>query len=212
MTTQKPKNSKLTFKTAIGVFARFMFGFASMLLLSGFLAFTLHVARSEPPNPLPQADGIVVLTGKGGGRLSAGALLLQNHKAERLLISGINPANNTEKIQHLLGLDDATFNCCVDLDYEAENTYANAQQTSRWVKSLGYDRIILVTSAYHMPRAKLEIRAAMENVTIIPYPVKTKPAQDAPWWGGSDKWKRLFREYSKLLISFVRDPGARPTP
>lgn len=205
-------NKKLGFRAAIGVVTRFMIGFASMMLLSGFLAFALHVSRASPPDPLPQADGIVVLTGKGGGRLATGAELLKAKYGERLLISGVNPANSTDKIKSLLAIDTGLFDCCVDLDYEARNTYANAQQTAQWVKALGYDRIILVTSAYHMPRAKLELRAAMDEVAIIPYPVKPAHTQNTPWWGGKVYWSRLAREYGKLLVSFVRDPGARPTP
>ena len=73
-------------------------------------------------------------------------------------------------------------------------------------------QIILVTSDYHMPRSKIEIATAMHGIQIIPYPVKTiKHDGDAPWWGGAIVWKRLFAEYGKLLISFAREPGARPS-
>lgn len=207
--------SKTTTKTAKGMvawlkFARFLIGFAAMLLLCGFAAFILHITRSAPPSHIPKSDGIVVLTGKGGGRLAAGAELLQAKHAERLLISGVNPAISAEKIKSLLKLDDALFACCVDLDYEAEDTVGNGEQTANWARALGYENIILVTSAYHMPRAKVEITAAMDGINIIAYPVKSTPSPDSPWWGGVDKWDRLFKEYGKLLVSYAREPGARP--
>ena len=199
----------------IGVFAaffkliKFLFGFAAMLLICGFIAFVLHISRAVPPTQMGNADGIVVLTGKGG-RLLVGAHLLQEKKAERLFISGVNPAINEGKMKSLLNIDDALYNCCVDLDYVAENTKGNGQQTANWARVLGYENIILVTSAYHMPRAKVEISAAMDGINIIPYPVKVAPKTDQYWWTNIDEWNRLFREYGKLLLSYAREPGARP--
>ena len=81
---------------------RFLFGFASMLLLCGFVAFLLHISRATPPAPMSKADGIVVLTGKGGGRLAAGAQLLKDGYGERLLISGVNPAIDEKQNARLI--------------------------------------------------------------------------------------------------------------
>ncbi len=189
---------------------KFLFGFASMLLICGFGAFLLHIARARPVSPLPRVDGIVVVTGKGGGRLSAGAQLLKDGAGERLLISGVNPALKTEQMQTLLNLSKNLYECCVDLDYEAEDTFENGQQTANWARALGYETIILVTSDYHMPRAKIEISTAMHGIQIIPFPVKAMKPEDAPWWGGVKTWRRLFGEYGKLLVSFAREPGVRP--
>lgn len=201
---------KHPFRNAIIKILQFLTSFALTLLACGFIAFVVHVSRTSPPTPLPPADGIVVLTGKGGGRLSAGAELLRNGHGERLLISGVNPAISEEKMQSLLELEDDIYACCVDLDYEAENTYDNAQETANWARALGYENILLVTSSYHMPRSKIEISTAMQGIVIIPYPVKAEPAEDEPWWGGKDKNLRLLREYGKLLITYAREPGRRP--
>ena len=56
----------------------------------GFIFFIKKINNFNTPNPLPKADGIVVWTGKGGGRLEAGAHLLLKKKGERLLISVVN--------------------------------------------------------------------------------------------------------------------------
>ena len=195
---------------AIFQLLRFLFGFASMLLFCGFIAFILHISRAVPQNPMPKADGIVVLTGKGGGRLATGAMLLEQGLGERLLISGVNPAISAAKIQSLLKVSPEQFNCCVDLDYEAEDTVGNGTQTANWAGALGYETIILVTSDYHMPRAKMEIASAMNGIEIVAYPVAIEHSDDMPWWGGWDKTRLLLREYGKLLVSYAREPGKRP--
>ena len=45
------------------------------ILVGGFIAFAQFVDGLSSPDVLPAADGIVVWTGKGGGRLDAGATL-----------------------------------------------------------------------------------------------------------------------------------------
>ena len=207
--TNNNENPKIGTSQAFFKLIRFLFGFASMLLLCGFAAFILHISREVPPSPMSKADGIVVLTGKGGGRLQAGADLLTNNFAERLLISGVNPATTSAQVQALLGLNNDEYACCVDLDYEAEDTIGNGQQTANWARALGYETIILVTSDYHMPRAKVEITAAMDGIKIIAFPVKSKQIDDQPWWMRADHWKRLLTEYGKLLLSYAREPGAK---
>jgi len=205
--TPRPKIISALFKLT-----RFLFGFAAMLLLCGFIAFVLHVSRAAPPDIIAKADGIVVLTGKGGGRLSAGGDLLKQKYAERLFVSGVNPATTSTQVQELLGLSDEQYQCCVDLDFKAENTIGNGIETANWARALGYENIILVTSAYHMPRAKLELSGAMSELNIIAYPVKSDKDVNAPWWGGQPLWNRYFREYGKLLVSYAREPGSRPSP
>ena len=212
MTTAKtaPSEGKnRTVKGALFSVTKFLLSFATTLLICGFIAFSVHISKLEPPSSIDKVDGIVVLTGKGGGRLDAGADLLKNGYGERLLISGVNRSLDTEDMRDILELDDDVYDCCVNLDYEAENTYENGLETANWARALGYEEIILVTSAYHMPRAKIEISTAMKGIKIIPYPVKRERADDEPWWGGKDNARRILREYGKLLITYAREPGIR---
>ncbi len=191
-------------KHAFYKLAQFLFGFAATLLLAGFVVFFVMISTAKPPKTIPKIDGIVVLTGADGGRLKVGAKLLQSGHGERMLISGVNKTIKPAQIQMLLGMENAKFSCCVDLDYEAENTFDNGYETAVWARALGYEKILLVTSAYHMPRAKLEIRAASDGIGIIAYPVYTQSS--ASGW----RKARLFvREYGKLLVSLAREPGAR---
>ena len=206
----KTLDRKRPIRSALFKVFTFLFGFGTTLLVGGFVLFVTYVSTAKPPVSLPKVDGIVVLTGADGTRLLVGANLLQNGHGERLLISGVNPTIKPAQIQALLKLELEQFICCVDLDYEAENTYDNAQETANWAKALGFEKILLVTSAYHMPRAKMEIASAMNGIEIVAYPVATEHSDDMPWWGGWDKTRLLLREYGKLLVSYAREPGKRP--
>src|SRR3546814_20006513 len=59
------------------------------------------------------------------------------------------------------------FECCVDLGREAVDTRSNADETAKWVKRRGYRSIRLVTSAWHMPRARLELSARLDDDVLI---------------------------------------------
>jgi len=188
-------------------FLRFLILLVLAILIAGFLIFAYTVDHMKLPSPVPKADGIVVLTGKGGNRLAAAAELLKQKKGERLLISGVNRNTPLKDIQELVDLSDALALCCLDLDYAAEDTIGNARETASWAEALGYEHIILVTSAYHMPRAEIEIGAAAGRIKITPYPVSNANTPD--WWADGDRFKGLAQEYAKLLLSYIREPSTR---
>jgi uncharacterized SAM-binding protein YcdF (DUF218 family) len=168
----------------------------------GFIFFIKKINNFNTPNPLPKADGIVVWTGKGGGRLEAGAHLLLKKKGERLLISGVNSEISLDKIKEIVAIPEKLSDCCLDLDYEAKNTIGNAYETTAWAKALGFKHVILVTSAYHMPRAEIEMGAATSQIKVTPFPVLNQT--EDKWYLDSNRLKRLLQEYTKLLISYLK--------
>ncbi len=178
----------------------------SILFVGGFIGFARHVSNMTPEANMPAADGIVVWTGKGGDRLSAAGKLLKDGRGERLLISGVNKALSSEDVYDLLMISDQQGVCCVDIDYAALDTIGNARETHNWLQSLGYEHIILVTSAYHMPRAKVEIGAFSGRILITPYPVAYDPA--GQWWKNKTARRRYMQEYGKLLLSYLRQAGS----
>lgn len=178
------------------------------ILISGFVVFAQKVDALRTPDSVPKADGIVVWTGAGGGRLEAAAKLLKDGKGERLLISGVNTDLKSETVLNLLDLDEATRDCCVDLDYIAEDTIGNARETAIWAEALGYDHILLVTSSYHMPRAEIEIAVASGRMRITAYPVP-RSSHDETWYSDGARFKRLLNEYAKLILAMLRGTETR---
>ena len=187
----------------------FVSGLILIALIGGFIVFSVLISRLETPENLPKADGIVVWTGKGGDRVTAAVALLEDQYGERLLISGTNADLSRDTIINTLSIDTDLAACCIDMD-QAVDTVDNAEQTANWAKALDYDHIILVTSAYHMPRAEIEIGTAAGRLGIIAYPVKDNDA--SAWWKSKAGFKCMVKEYGKLVLSFIRNNHQRGTP
>ncbi len=164
-------------------------------------------------DPAP-ADGIVALTGGSGERIIAGVRLLEDGQAKRLLISGVGPHVTRSQLQTLVGAAKPVFDCCVDLGFQAANTLGNARETAVWARSHGFRTLILVTADFHMPRARLELRAALPEATIEPYPVVTSELKAGDWWKTGTGAQRMILEYCKYLAVLARetllDLGPKP--
>jgi uncharacterized SAM-binding protein YcdF (DUF218 family) len=179
-----------------------MLALAFGALLFGFVLFAVSVTRDDVGG-WDKADGIVVLTG-GDLRVEAGAKLINEGRAKRLLISGVNRKVTRNEMQRLLGLDAHIFNCCVDLGYEALNTVGNADETRTWAMTNGYTKLIIVTSRYHMPRSLAELALVMPNITLIPYPVTPRRFPETAWWLHATTTRVLVSEYLKFLPAVAR--------
>ena len=175
---------------------------ALALLGTGFVWFVLHVPAEEVALKR-DADGIVVLTG-GASRISDAIELLAAGHGKRLLISGVHRATSSAEIARINPRYQALVNCCVDLDHSAINTVGNAVETRRWVKDRGFNSLIVVTSAYHMPRTMAELAKQMPEVALVPFPVVTEKLRNEPWWTNGATARLLLSEYAKFVVAQLR--------
>lgn len=182
--------------------------FVCVGLALGFIQFANHkVTRTADPAGFPPADGIVVVTG-GQERIERSFELLLHDAGERLLISGVGLCITKEGVRYYLGNDDsdkaiARFDCCVDLDRKAADTFGNARATKDWAATHGYDRVIIVTSAFHMARTSLIFKSAMPDIDFIPYPVVPKAYHGVEWWQDRGIINVMIREYGKFLLTWA---------
>jgi uncharacterized SAM-binding protein YcdF (DUF218 family) len=101
---------------------------------------------------------------------------------------------------------DRILACCVDLDYSAINTLGNAVEARRWALEHGFHSLIVVTSAYHMPRALAELGHQLPDVALVPFPVVSDRLRIEPWWSNGTTTRLVLSEYLKYLFAKIRMP------
>ena len=173
-----------------------------VLLGSGFVWFVGHVPDTEVALER-NADGIVVLTG-GASRIADAIELLAAGHGKRLLISGVHRATSSAEIARINPRYQGLVSCCVDLDHSAINTTGNAIETRRWVRDRGFSSLIVVTSAYHMPRTMAELAKQLPDVALVPFPVVTEKLRNEPWWTSGPTAKLILSEYAKFVFAQLR--------
>jgi uncharacterized SAM-binding protein YcdF (DUF218 family) len=119
------------------------------------------------PRPMVEMSG-------AGDRVSYAFWLYQQGKADHLLLTGgsidwlssdENPATDMASLLELFGVPKEA----IWLEPDSRNTYEDALYATKILKEKGISRIILVTSAFHMPRSvKLFEKQGLE---VIPAPV-----------------------------------------
>lgn len=173
------------------------------LWLAGLLWF------ATPPPPDSQTaptDAIVVLTG-GSERIRGGLDLLREGKGRKLFISGVGQQVDLDELLRMSGSEPPATNlasCCVALGHDADNTFGNAQESARWIRSQGFHSLRLVTAWYHMPRGLLEFERAMPDIDIVPHPVFPEQVKQQHWWAWHGTAALLVSEYTKYLFTLAR--------
>lgn len=182
--------------------------------LVGLLVFVAYVqiqTTSDEIFAAEPADGIVVLTG-GEGRVAVGIKLLADNRGKRLLISGVHPETNKQNILPAQAAADKAnirlLECCTDLGYAADSTIGNAEEAAGWAKQHNAKSLVIVTAAYHLPRARLEFARALPDATLLFYPlardnVKLGAALQEPW-AIPGTVQLVAVEYSKYLFAASR--------
>lgn len=187
-------------------FARFAAFAIVVAALAGFAAYVRHGSAFSESAADFDAEGIVALTG-GENRVSTAADLLEAGRGARLLVTGANPKVDAADIAAAADAPPGLFDCCIDLGVEAADTVGNAEETARWAAEHGYTRLIIVTSDYHMPRAMLELQAAMPDAELSPHAVPS----EAPWRSARAA-RRWTLEYVKYVAVYLRRNAAVETP
>ena len=157
-----------------------------LIWLLGFVWFAMFL-----PQPLGdwRTDGIVVFTG-GPHRIDRALDLLQDGQTKRVLISGVGRDVSTADLAAEYHRPIALFECCVALGREAADTRGNGREVAGWARRRGYKSIRLVTTDWHMRRARFEVEHALPaDITVVVDAVPSRPT-----------FATLWTEYHKLLL------------
>jgi len=165
-----------------------LLAFLAIVYGLGFALFAVTLGAPAPADT-PRVDAIIAITG-GKGRIEQATKLLAEGKGKRLLIAGADPSVRKADLVERLGGKEQLFDCCVDLGSESVDTRSNAEEAKRWLERRRYTSLRLVTSDWHMRRARYEFSRQLDDrFTIVPDGVRTEPA-----------FMTLFAEYNKYLL------------
>jgi uncharacterized SAM-binding protein YcdF (DUF218 family) len=165
-------------------------------------AWTIAPLENRFPQPtLPEhVDGIIVLGGSVNAHLSAArgrpsvrdaserlfaaGELARRYPDARLIVSGgealIIPTGEREAdVMRDVLVSQGISASRVELESRSRNTYENAVETKRKADPKPGEVRVLITSAWHMPRADGCFRTAGWN--IIPYPVDYQSTGETEW-------------------------------
>lgn len=179
-----------------------------ILWLSSTSGFSSLLARSlewqyDHPQEIPSSEAIVLLGGGtepaspprptaevngAGDRVLYAARLYQEGKAPLILLSGgeitwLNEGSTTpaEDMASILDFLRVPAEAML-LETESQNTYENALYAKELLEERGIQRILLITSAMHMPRAVAVFEK--QGFEVVPVPVDYTVTKDETFVDG----------------------------
>jgi uncharacterized SAM-binding protein YcdF (DUF218 family) len=176
----------------------------------------------------PQADAIVVLGGHIQGnrsnwftpydkqmvrnRETLAAELFRAHRAPVIVLSGgalEGPVGDTNNMARLL-IQSGIPEHVIFLETNSQNTFENALLTQQTLSALEKKRILLVTSALHMPRSMATFEKQPIVVTAAPLPKQITLPHVRPlniWQPDTltlEASRSILKEYMGLFIYWLR--------
>lgn len=164
---------------------------ASLVVLFYALFFVIFAFTLGRPAPTTAqaTDAAVVLTG-GSGRIEHAIDVLRQGKSQRLLVAGADPAVTKADLARRVPGSGKLLKCCVDLGSESVDTRSNAEEANRWLSKHRFHSLRLITSDWHMRRARYEFRRVLgRKYLLVPDAVRTEPS-----------FFTLFGEYNKYVL------------
>lgn len=198
---------------------------AASIWLGGHLENRYHY---ETAQHVPVADAIVVLGGhtansrhnwfadydasKTSTRISRGAELYEAKRAPFILVSGAAFDGGTSEAQGMARYlrSQGIPEHAIVIEEKSFTTQENAIYSARILREKNVNRILLVTSALHMPRSVASF--TKEGLEVIPAPVApqiTRPddSWEAIWtpnYQALNASRSIIKEYVGLLVYWVR--------
>ena len=153
-------------------------------------------------NKLNYNDNYIVLTG-GDNRVKKSLQIFFQikNKNKNLFISGVGKGFNKKTLKKLTKQNlnnEEIIECCIQIEGLSRDTFSNAVESLKWVKSKGINSFVLLTNNYHMPRAMLEFETIFKDIKITPYIFIDK---NKIWW---KKKINYISEYFKYKLTYFR--------
>ncbi len=171
-----------------------------ILWIAGYFVFISLSSSSNIPTSNKTTDAIIVLTGGGGHRISAGWKVFASGRAKHIFISGVHSSVTEKELLTLWKGITPLPKCCITLGRNATTTLENAQETKEWIEENNIKSIRLITSYYHMQRALIEFEDIKDmGIKIIPQSVEHTDFS----YKDTKYWRLTFEEYNKILFRML---------
>ena len=153
-------------------------------------------------NNLNHNYNFIVLTG-GDNRVKKSLKIFFQieNKSKNLFISGVGKGFNIETLKKITQNNpnyNKIIDCCIQIEGISRNTFSNAVESLKWVKSKKINSFVLLTNNYHMPRAILEFKSIFNDIKIKPYVFIDK---NKIWWKTKINY---ISEYFKYKLTYIR--------
>jgi uncharacterized SAM-binding protein YcdF (DUF218 family) len=176
-----------------------------ILLLGSFVLLGNYLNLSQNPEPV---DAIIVLSGGDTkARTKAGIELYKAGWSNLIIFSGAaaDPKSKSNAvIMKEQAISAGVPDSSIVIEDKSVNTSENARQVAKKISELKIDKVILVTSGYHIRRAKLEVQDQSRALDIIPYTSKDSNWSPNTWWLTPYGWWVTSSEAMKLLLVAFR--------
>ena len=171
-----------------------------IVLVIDFLFFYKKILNYK--NDLNYNNNFIVLTGGDNRVKKSLQIFFQNkNKNKNLFISGVGKGFNKKTLKKLTQQNPNNveiIECCIQIEGVSRNTFSNAVESLKWVKSKEINSFVLLTNNYHMPRAILEFESIFKDIKITPYVFID---ENKIWW---KKQINYISEYFKYKLTYFR--------
>jgi uncharacterized SAM-binding protein YcdF (DUF218 family) len=161
---------------------------ALILVLISIIPVRLAIAFYQAP--LPQA---ILTLGGGSNREDFTAQFARIHPSLEIWVSSGTPADNARKIFRVAGIPNQRLH----IDRRAVDTVTNFTSLVKDFKQRHYHHLYLITSDFHMPRAKAIATFVLGSQGIAFTPVSI-PSNQPP-----ESWFHILRDIGRAILWIV---------
>lgn len=178
------------------------------VLVAATIIFVLGTGFYLSPQQNPvKSDVIVVISGgQTTTRAQKGIELFEQAYAPKIVFSGaaIDDGPSNARQMKRQALEAGVTPSSIQIDEVSQNTYENAVRSKEILQNLGAKKIILVSSPYHLRRAKMTFEQVLgADYEVVPVASFDNRWSKSAWWTTPFGVRITFSELFKVLYITV---------
>lgn len=174
---------------------KIIFPLLAVLVLIAALTLIESLNHDNFDQPV-KSDTIIILGGGDQGRVQQVAELYDSEYANNVIITPVEERYTSEELITILrhyGFDEGD----IIVEAESTSTYSNAEKTIEIMESKDFDSALIVTSDYHIKRAKIAFDRLNDGSKEFHY-IPATNLEGEKWHEREDAHKYWFNEFIKV--------------